>query len=306
MYSKDFSIFVPLTAFPLNETHKGEAPKWLGPNGLLPEPRQAESPAPSFAFFPNSGRRQSVDPFWRGLSPWTCSRAKRVFDCACVLLALPALIPLFLVVAAAVALTSRGPILFLQERAGMNGLNFTIFKFRTMLHAPHEKRHAVTTLDNQQFTPIGSFLRRWKLDELPQLVNVLLGQMSMVGPRPKMRDHMLRVLPCRPGITSGATIAFAQEAVILAPIPGVLLNDYYRDVILPAKRQMDAEYFAQATFLSDLGLLINSVLRRWNTTAANNFITAAEYQSVDRHFRQGMEESASVGRCSRLRPIREN
>jgi lipopolysaccharide/colanic/teichoic acid biosynthesis glycosyltransferase len=151
------------------------------------------------------------------------------------------------------------------------------------VHAPNKPRYAVTTLDNQQFTRIGPFLRRWKLDELPQLANVLLGQMSMVGPRPKIPDHLLRVLPCRPGVTSGATLAFAQEAAILTPVPVELLNDYYRDVILPAKRQMDAEYLAQATFFSDLGLLINSALRRWNTAAAKNFITAAEYQAAVHH-----------------------
>ncbi len=182
----------------------------------------------------------------------------------------------------------------------MNGRNFTIFKFRTMVHAPHKTRQAVTTLDNQQFTPIGPFLRRWKLDELPQLANVLLGHMSLVGPRPKMPDHMLRILPCRPGITSGATIAFAKEAVILAPLPGEFLDDYYRDVILPAKRQMDAEYLAQATPLSDLGLLINTLLRRWDTAAAATFIAAAEYQAASRHFQPDMPESSS---CVQRVPI---
>jgi lipopolysaccharide/colanic/teichoic acid biosynthesis glycosyltransferase len=256
--------------------------------------RQTDAAAAGFALYPLSGGRQTLDPFWRGLSPWTRSAAKRVFDYVCVLLALPLALPLFLAVSAAVRLTSRGPILFLQERAGMNGRTFTIFKFRTMAHAPARAHHPVTTLDNQQFTPIGPFLRHWKLDELPQLINVLLGHMSMVGPRPKLPEHVRRILPCRPGVTSGATIAFAREEAILAPVPREHLNDYYHDVVLPAKRQMDAEYLAQATFFSDLGLLINTALRRWNTAAAATFIAAAELEAGSRHHQlRSMPEPSS-------------
>ena len=284
MHSNDFSIYAPLYASRSSEAHKEGARKHPGEGGLQTEQERTKSAAPGFALFPLSGGRWGVDPFWRGLSPWTRSTAKRVFDCVCVLLALPVALPLSLAIGAAVGLTSRGPILFLQERAGMSGRNFTILKFRTMVHAPHKTRQAVTTLRNQEFTSIGPFLRRWKLDELPQLANVLLGHMSMVGPRPKMPDHVLRILLCRPGVTSGATIAFANEAEILGGVPGGLLDDYYRRVILPAKRQMDAEYLSQATFFSDLGLLIDTVLRRWNVAAARAFIAAAEYEACQQRF----------------------
>lgn len=214
-------------------------------------------------------------PLRKGLSPWSGSAAKRVFDCGCVLLALPVLVPLVLAIAAAVRLTSRGPVLFLQKRVGRHGRTFTIFKFRTMIHAAHGAHRPITTLDNQSFTPVGPFLRYWKLDELPQLANVLLGHMSLVGPRPKIPDHAIFEVPCRPGITGMATVAFAQEEEILARVPKDRLESYYHFVVLPAKGQMDAEYGARATLLSDIQLLVISVVRRWDPANAESFIAAA-------------------------------
>ena len=137
----------------------------------------------------------------RRQSPWSASLAKRFFDCGCVLLALPLILPVLMLTAVAVWLTSEGPILFLQRRVGCHGRTFTIFKFRTLMHDSEVAYHAVTTADNQPFTLIGAFLRRWKLDELPQTANVLMGHMSLVGPRPKIPQHVNLSLPCRPGIT---------------------------------------------------------------------------------------------------------
>jgi lipopolysaccharide/colanic/teichoic acid biosynthesis glycosyltransferase len=191
------------------------------------------------------------------------------------------LVPLLLVVAAIVRLTSRGPVLFLQERMGRGGRTFTILKFRTMIHVEDATHHPITTSDNQKFTLVGPFLRRWKLDELPQLINVLVGDMSLVGPRPKMPEHVLSDLPCRPGITGMATIVFACEEMVLAGVAKDHLDAYYHEVVLPAKRQLDAEYMSRATFLSDLRLLVNSVLRRWDVAALDDIIvaTAAEWES---------------------------
>jgi lipopolysaccharide/colanic/teichoic acid biosynthesis glycosyltransferase len=167
------------------------------------------------------------------LSPWSRSGAKRFFDLACVLPGLTILAPVLLVIALAVWLTSVGPAFFLQKRMGRHGQTFTILKFRTMPDASDKKRHAVTTTDNQQFTPVGLFLRRWKLDELPQLLNVLWGDMSLVGARPKMPEHAIFSLQGRPGITGAATFAFAHEAVALADVPSDQLEVYYRTVVLP-------------------------------------------------------------------------
>jgi lipopolysaccharide/colanic/teichoic acid biosynthesis glycosyltransferase len=202
----------------------------------------------------------------RPLSAWSRSRAKRVFDCLCVVPALPLLIPAMFLIGAAVRLTSRGPVFFVQKRMGRGGHTFNILKFRTMIHATDTAHHAVTTAGNQRFTTIGPFLRRWKLDELPQMLNVLRGEMSLVGPRPKMPEHASSWYPCRPGITGAATITFAREEDILDRVPKHDLNSYYHSFVLPAKRQLDSEYMASATFLSDLKLIINSVLRRWDTS----------------------------------------
>lgn len=141
---------------------------------------------------------------------------------------------------------------------------FTIFKFRTMVHDVNAAYNAVSTDGNQPFTIIGPFLRRSKLDELPQILNVLRGDMSLVGPRPKMPEHAIDGVLCRPGITGAATLAFAREETLLDSIPAHELESFYHRVVLPAKLHLDAEYMSRATFFSDLKLIVNSILRRWD------------------------------------------
>jgi lipopolysaccharide/colanic/teichoic acid biosynthesis glycosyltransferase len=136
-----------------------------------------------------------------------------------------------------------------------------------MEHLADDQRCKVTTAENQQFTPVGPFLRRWKLDELPQLFNVLMGDMSLVGPRPKLAEHQFGELKCRPGITGAATIAFAREEHILAHLPDQHLDGFYHSIILPAKFRLDREYMKQATISSDLRLIVDTVLRRWDNEA---------------------------------------
>jgi lipopolysaccharide/colanic/teichoic acid biosynthesis glycosyltransferase len=227
---------------------------------------------------------------WQGLSPWSRSRAKRVFDCSCVILSLPILVPLMLLIGAAVRFTSRGPVLFLQERVGRHGRKFTILKFRTMVHVGDAAHRAITTSDSECFTPVGPFLRRWKLDELPQLLNVLAGHMSLVGPRPKMPEHALSNPPCRPGITGMATTVFACEEKILDCVAKDKLDEYFLSIVLPAKRRLDAEYMARASFFSDLRILVDSVLRRWDTEALDKIIAMAASE-----MREGMDRSKFAG-----------
>ena len=234
--------------------------RWSGPeleSGFAPEP--AHPPDTRISEEPASG--------WHGLSPWSRSSAKRVLDCACVVLAVPVVAPLMFIAAVMVRLTSTGPILFRQERMGRAGRPFTIFKFRTMVHSPCAKHHPVTTSNNQRFTPVGPFLRRWKLDELPQIVNVLRGELSLVGPRPKLPEHTISDLPCRPGITGLATVAFANEESVLADVPKDFLKQYYHSFVLPLKQQLDASYMARATLLSDLQIILRSVMRRGECAA---------------------------------------
>jgi lipopolysaccharide/colanic/teichoic acid biosynthesis glycosyltransferase len=212
------------------------------------------------------------------LSSWSRSGAKRVFDCSCVLAIMPLLIPILVAVWLAVRVTSQGPVFFLQKRVGRHGNEFTIFKFRTMIHDSDKAHHPVTTSGNQLFTPIGPFLRRWKLDELPQLFNVLTGEMSLVGPRPKLPQHAISHLSCRAGITGAATIAFACEEAILDRVPKHHLQSFYHCAVLPAKHRIDADYMANATFLSDLKLIVDSVLRRWDTSVMERLLTSWAFE----------------------------
>jgi lipopolysaccharide/colanic/teichoic acid biosynthesis glycosyltransferase len=210
---------------------------------------------------------------------WSQSGTKRLFDFFCVLLVLPLLVPIYLVIALAVRLTSSGPVLFLQKRVGRHGKLFTILKFRTMTHSKDTAHHAVTTTENQPFTPVGPFLRRYKLDELPQLLNVLMGEMSLVGARPKLPEHQTVDLLYRPGITGAATFAFAREEKVLARVPKHSLDTYYHTVILPTKSCLDDEYMAHATFRTDLELIINSLLRRWNDSVVDSLPEPYEFSS---------------------------
>ena len=237
----------------------------LHPSWIDESERPAQGSRHPIASAAGPSHIKSFGPLWdRRLSPWSRSTLKRTFDLVCVFCSLPVLAPVFLVVGLAVRLTSAGPVLFLQKRVGRHGRLFTILKFRTMKRSgtPHQ---AVTTAGNQRFTSIGLFLRRWKLDELPQLWNVLAGQMSLVGPRPKLPEHEPCLLPCRPGITGAATAAFAREEIELDRVPKDALDDFYNNVVLPAKRKLDIQYMARATFRSDLRLLVDTVLRHWDT-----------------------------------------
>ncbi|MFZ0392311.1 MAG: sugar transferase [Terracidiphilus sp.] len=199
------------------------------------------------------------------ISSWSRSAAKRVFDLVCVAGSLPISLPMLLAIGIAVRATSRGPVLFRQKRMGRNGKEFTIFKFRTMpVHDCSSDRPAVTTNGNQEFTLVGPFLRRFKLDELPNLFNVLRGDMSLVGPRPKLPQHQPRPLHCRPGITGRATVVFAREEEAFTRIPVEVLEVFYQSVILPLKQKLDNEYMANATFASDFKLIVISVMRYWS------------------------------------------
>lgn len=211
----------------------------------------------------------SNSPARPGLSAWSRSRAKRLFDCICVSAALPILIPALLLIALVVGVTSGSPVLFRQRRVGCDGRLFTIVKFRTLDGGPPDGP------GSQRFTRIGRSLRIWKLDELPQLLNVLAGDMSLIGPRPKMREYELANPTCRPGITGAATIVFAREEELLERTSQLRSAETYRTVIMPAKHRLDSEYMARATFLSDMKLLLGTVLRRWDRDRLQTVIADA-------------------------------
>jgi lipopolysaccharide/colanic/teichoic acid biosynthesis glycosyltransferase len=162
-----------------------------------------------------------------------------------------------LLVAAAVKLSSKGPILFRQTRMGKNGRCFEILKFRSMRVS--EGGPAVTKDGDSRLTSIGGFLRKSKLDELPQLFNVVVGDMSLVGPRPKLPHHQIYTLRVRPGLTGAASLAFRNEERFLHHVPEHALDACQINILMPLKRELDEEYTARASLVSDLALLFETV-----------------------------------------------
>jgi lipopolysaccharide/colanic/teichoic acid biosynthesis glycosyltransferase len=203
----------------------------------------------------------------RSVSPWNHSRGKRMFDIFVASLAFLLCFPLMVLIAALVALTSRGPVLFRQKRVGENGREIELLKFRTMLDNANKRGPGVTRSGDPRITSVGRVLRRCKLDELPQLLNILLGDMSLVGPRPDLAEfcqalrpeHRL-VLTLRPGLTGWATLQFRHEEELLAAVPKEQLLQYYRDAVLPQKAELDLVYAEKASFAGDFGILWSTFL----------------------------------------------
>jgi lipopolysaccharide/colanic/teichoic acid biosynthesis glycosyltransferase len=189
---------------------------------------------------------------------------KRLFDMVCSALGLLVLAPLLLLATIWIKLDSPGPALFRQTRVGRHGVPFTIHKFRTMRVEPGA---AITVGADPRITRSGHFLRQTKLDELPQLWDVLRGAMSLVGPRPELpryvelypADLRERVLAVRPGITDPASLAFSHEAELLAAAADP--EREYREVILPAKLRLSAGYAAHASLATDLRLALRTLMR---------------------------------------------
>ena len=194
-------------------------------------------------------------------SPWSVSAFKRTIDFSVAALALLASWPFLLLTAIVVRLESSGPVIFRQKRVGQHGALFTVYKFRTMEVARHQDGPSMTKRGDPRITRFGGFLRKHKLDELPQLINVLRGEMSLIGPRPRLPHHMeVQDLPFRPGLTGAATLAFRCEEELLQDIPDHELEVYNCSTIIPLKRKLDWDYMAQATFGSDLALLYETAV----------------------------------------------
>jgi lipopolysaccharide/colanic/teichoic acid biosynthesis glycosyltransferase len=189
-------------------------------------------------------------------------RLKRAFDAASSALGLLLLSPLLLAVAAAVALLDPGPVLFRQTRVGLGGRPFQMLKFRTM--RPGGAGSQVTAAGDARVTPLGRLLRRTKLDELPQLLNVLRGDMSLVGPRPEVPRYASlfaadydTVLSVRPGITDYASLKYRDEEAALAAFHDAEVG--YVSRILPDKIVLYRRYIAELGFATDLKILLATV-----------------------------------------------
>ena len=189
---------------------------------------------------------------------------KRAFDVCAVLMSAVVSLPLISIVALGIALTSRGPVFFAQERMGRNFSRFKLLKFRTMLVGAAAMGPLVTKGSDPRITTVGRFLRKTKLDELPQLLNVLKGDMSIVGPRPEVekyamlfKDKYESVLSIRPGITDFATIEYRDEQEVLNQFADT--EEGYIKEVLPAKIALYEKYLRKLSFTTDLNIIVKTI-----------------------------------------------
>lgn len=191
---------------------------------------------------------------------------KRIFDILISSIGLILCAPFFLLIALLIKIDSAGPVFFRQERIGRHGIAFNIHKFRTMANGAENQGSLLTIGDDKRITRVGLYLRKYKIDEFAQLIDVFIGNMSMVGPRPEVPSYVAHyptdirrvVLSVRPGITDYASIKFKSESEIL----GKSSDPYFTYVteILPVKLQYHVKYVAERNLLGDIRILIRTIL----------------------------------------------
>ena len=193
---------------------------------------------------------------------------KRLFDMIIAGIGLCFLFPLFLIIMVLILLFDGGSPFFVQQRVGKKGRMFSLYKFKTMKSGLLTDKHDFSVGEISRITPFGKLLRKTKLDELPQLVNVLKGDMSLVGPRPEVKKWTLIypekwrvVLRVKPGITDNASILFRHEEELLAQADSP--EDTYREVILPQKLKLYVDYVNSRTFSGDIKILLKTMKTVW-------------------------------------------
>ncbi|HEX2958626.1 MAG TPA: sugar transferase [Chitinispirillaceae bacterium] len=193
---------------------------------------------------------------------------KRIFDIIVAFIGLLLLWPLILIIALVVRFTSKGPVLFVQSWVGKEGKLFSCYKFRTMVRNA-EKEGSITVATDLRITAVGKTLRKYKLDELPQLWNVLIGKMSFVGPRPDVPGYAdtlkgddAVVLSLRPGITGPATLYFRNEEELLTKVDNP--RQFNDAIIWPLKVAINKKYFQTWNFFRDIGYILITIIPRVN------------------------------------------
>jgi lipopolysaccharide/colanic/teichoic acid biosynthesis glycosyltransferase len=191
--------------------------------------------------------------------------AKRIVDVAASLLGLIVLSPFLIAVAVLIRREDGGAVFYRGERIGIRGEPFRIFKYRTMVVNAESIGGVSTAQDDPRITQVGKWLRRYKLDELPQLINVLAGDMSIVGPRPEVKrytdmftDEEKAILTVRPGITDWASIWNADEGAVLAGAPDP--DRAYEELIRPTKLKLQLKYIRERSFLVDMKIIFLTLL----------------------------------------------
>ena len=188
---------------------------------------------------------------------------KRIFDIILSLFGLIILLPFMLIIAIFIKLDSKGPVFFKQIRVTKGGREFKIFKYRTM-KVGSDKYSQITVGKDNRITGIGSFLRKYKLDEIPQLINVLIGDMSLVGPRPEVpkyvvlyTDEQKEILKVRAGITDYASIEFSDENDLLASEKDP--EKAYIEKIMPKKIELNKKYLSEISVLTDIKIILLTI-----------------------------------------------
>ena len=188
---------------------------------------------------------------------------KRIFDITLSLFGLIILLPFMLIIAILIKIDSKGPVFFKQIRVTKNGKEFKIFKYRTM-RVGSDKYSQITVGKDGRITKIGPFLRKYKLDEIPQLINVLIGDMSLVGPRPEVpkyvalyTDEQKEILKVRAGITDYASIEFSDENDLLASEEEP--EKAYIEKIMPKKIELNKKYLSEISVLTDIKIILLTI-----------------------------------------------
>jgi lipopolysaccharide/colanic/teichoic acid biosynthesis glycosyltransferase len=192
---------------------------------------------------------------------------KRIIDFVLAIIGLLFTFPVLIIVASGVRLLTGSPVLFKQKRIGREGRLFVLYKFRTMVYNAEKMEGGSVTIQNDlRTTSVGRFLRKWKLDELPTLWNVLRGDMSFVGPRPdvsgyadKLKGNARLILKMRPGITGPATLKYANEEQLLAKVDDPI--KYNDEVIFPDKVRINLDYFDNWSLRKDMEIILKSIFR---------------------------------------------
>ncbi len=191
---------------------------------------------------------------------------KRSFDIVSSLIGIIILSPILIVISIIIKSTSEGPVLFKQRRVGKDKKIFEIFKFRTMVVNAESLGTQITIGEDKRITSIGKFLRKYKLDELPQLFNVFLGQMSLVGPRPEVPKYVdmytneqLEVLTVRPGITDYASLKYSDENDLLGKVSDP--ENYYINVIMQDKLKLNLAYIKNNNVFKDIKIIFQTILK---------------------------------------------